>query len=648
MADIEQKKTLGFQAEVKQLLHLVTHALYSNKEIFLRELISNASDANDKLRYAALENDKLYEGESALQIKVSADKDHKTLTISDNGIGMTMDEVIANLGTIAHSGTKEFLQALGESKSKDNHMIGQFGVGFYSSFIVADEVTVKTRRAGVPRDQGVLWHSKGEGEFSVDTITKTDHGTEVILHLKSDDEEFLDEWRLESVIKKYSDHIPFEVYLKKKTTVEPEPEADAADDQDKSEKEVKAPEEVETFEVINQATALWTLKKSDIKDEEYKAFYKHISHDYDDPLLWGHNRVEGKLQYTTLLYIPSHAPFDLWHRDAPRGLKLYVQRVFIMDNAEKLLPLYLRFVKGVVDSSDLPLNVSRELLQSNKVIDSIRAANTKRVLGMLEKLAQDDKEKYQKFWDEFGKVLKEGPAEDFANRDAIAKLLRFSTTHDDNEIQSISFDDYVGRMQEKQEKIYYITAKSFAAAKHSPHLEVFRKNKIEVLLLADSVDEWLVSNLNEYAGKSLQSIAKGDVDLGDLQAEEDKKQQETLKETNVDFVERVKKILGDKVKDVRVTNRLTDSPACIVADEHDMSSNIQRMLEAAGQKVPKTQPILELNPEHPIVVKTRDEKNDDQFSEWSYLLFEQAVLAEGGQLDDPAVFVSRMNKLLQG
>lgn len=636
MADVEQKQTLGFQAEVKQLLHLVTHALYSNKEIFLRELISNASDANDKLRYAALENDKLYEGDSALQIKVSVDKTNKTITISDNGIGMTVDEVIENLGTIARSGTKEFLQALGESKAKDSHMIGQFGVGFYSSFIVADKVVVKTRRAGKPRDQAVLWESKGEGEFTVETITKTDHGTEVILHIKSEDEEFLDDWRLENIIKKYSDHIPFEVYIKKTTVIEP-----------KEGEEDKQPEETESFHLVNQATALWTLPKSQIKDEEYKAFYKHICHDYDDPMLWSHNRVEGKQEYTTLLYIPAHAPFDLWHRDAPRGLKLYVQRVFIMDNAEKLLPLYLRFVKGIVDSNDLPLNVSRELLQNNKVIENIRSANTKRVLSMLENLAKEDKEQYQKFWDEFGKVLKEGPAEDFANKDAIAKLLRFSSTHDDNESQTISLDDYISRMKDKQEKIYYITAKSFAAAKHSPHLEVFRKKNLEVLLLTDTIDEWLVSNLTEYAGKQLHSVAKGDVDMGDLQPEEEKQQQEAIKETNADFVERVKKILGEKVKDVRVTNRLTDSPACIVADEHDMSANIQRILQAAGQNIPTSKPILELNPEHPIVVKTREEKSEGQFSEWSNLLFEQAVLAEGGQLDDPAVFVARMNRLLQ-
>lgn len=641
MAEVEQKQTLGFQAEVKQLLHLVTHALYSNKEIFLRELISNASDANDKLRYAALENDTLYEGDTVLEIKVSVDKEQKTITISDNGIGMTQDEVIAHLGTIARSGTKEFLNALGQSKAKDSHMIGQFGVGFYSSFVVADLVTVKTRRAGTPQNQGVLWQSKGEGEFTVESIEKTGRGTEVILHIKSEDEDFLDEWRLESIIKKYSDHIPFEVYIKKKTLVEP------ATEEEKEGEEIKQPEETESFQLVNQATALWTLPKAELKDEDYKAFYKHISHDYEEPIVWSHHRVEGKLEYTTLLYIPAHAPFDLWHRDAPRGLKLYVQRVFIMDNAEKLLPLYLRFVKGIVDSHDLPLNVSRELLQNNKVIETIRAANTKRVLSMLEKLAKEDKDEYQKCWNEFGKVLKEGPAEDFANKEAIAKLLRFATTHDDNEIQSISLDDYVGRMQEKQDKIYYITAKNFAAAKHSPHLEVFRKKGIEVLLLAEGIDEWLVGSLTEYAGKPLQSVAKGDVALDKLQPEEEKKQQEALKETNIDFVERVKKMLGEKVKEVRVTNRLVDSPACIVADEHDMSTNIQRILQAAGQEVPTSKPILELNPEHPIVVKTRNEQRDEQFSQWSHLLFEQAVLAEGGQLEDPAVFVSRMNQLLQ-
>ncbi len=638
MAETQQKETLGFQAEVKKLLRLVTHSLYSNKEIFLRELISNASDAEDKLRFAALADDGLYEGDSNLAIYVSFDKDQKTLTISDNGIGMNRQEVVDNLGTIAKSGTHEFLEKLGSDEAKESHLIGQFGVGFYSSFIVADKVTVKTRRAGDPSDHGVVWESNGEGEFSIEPINKGDRGTEITLYLKDDCEEFLDNWRIRNIITKYSDHIPFPVLMQKEIPAPAEGEEEAAE-----------PEIAEIeYESVNKATALWTLSKSDISDDEYKEFYKHISHDFEKPMSWSHNRVEGKLEYTSLLYLPSHAPFDLWNRDAPRGLKLYVQRVFIMDNADKLLPLYLRFVKGVIDSNDLPLNVSRELLQNNRVIDNIRAATTKRVLGMLEKLAKDNKEEYAKFWKAFGAVIKEGPAEDFVNKEQIAKLMRFSSTHTDLEAQDISLEDYVSRMSGEQNKIYYITADGFAAAKNSPHLEIFREKGIEVLLFHERVDEWLVSHLTEFDGKQLVSVARGDLDLGEMEDEKEKEEQKALEEKFTDFVTRIKETLGERVKDVRITHRLTSSPACIVADEDEMGMNIQRMLQASGHDVPNAKPILELNPEHPIVAKTKEQGDDTEFSEWSHLLLEQAILAEGGQLDDPAQFVSRMNKLLQG
>lgn len=628
-----KKETLGFQAEVKQLLHLVTHSLYSNKEIFLRELVSNASDALDKLRYLALANSSLYDNNPNLEIYVDFDKEQHTLTVSDNGIGMSRQEVIDNLGTIAKSGTNEFLKAISAEQSKDSHLIGQFGVGFYSAFIVADKVTVLTRKAGAPANEGVKWVSEGTGEFTIESIERPERGTQVILHINPENEEFLDRWRLRGIITRYSDHIPFPIVMKKEVPVTSE---------DGKETEESAIE----FETINRATALWTANKSEIKDEEYEEFYKHISHDFEAPLLWSHNRVEGKTEYTSLLYIPAHAPFDLWNRDTPHGLKLYVQRVFIMDNAEKLLPLYLRFVKGVIDSNDLPLNVSREILQNNKIIETIRSATAKRVLGMLQKLADDDKEKYAKFWQAFGAVMKEGPAEDFANKEDIAKLLRFSTTQSDGSAQEVSLDDYLARMKPGQSKIYYITADSFAAAKHSPHLEIFRKKGLEVILMYDRVDEWLVSHLMDYQGKELQSVAKGDLDLGEMEDEKEKEEQKKVETEFSDYIQQVKTCLGDSVNDVKVTHRLTNSPSCIVVGEHEMGSNIARLLKAAGQMTDMPKPILEINPDHPLVQKHKAEQNSDRFSIWSRLLLEQAVLAEGGKLDDPAEFVARMNDLL--
>ncbi len=625
---VENKETLGFQTEVKQLLHLVTHALYSNKEIFLRELISNASDAEDKLRFEALANDSLYEDDHELKIRVDYDADAKTITIKDNGVGMSRQEVIDHLGTIAKSGTSEFLAALGKDKAKDSQLIGQFGVGFYSSFIVADKVTVETRRAGLTKDEAVRWESCGEGDYTIEAITKADRGTIITLHLKEDESEFLDQWRLQSIITKYSDHISFPVLMKEVLTEEQEKEGKKAE-----------------YNAVNKAKALWTLPKSKITEEEYQEFYKHISHDFQEPLTWAHNKVEGKLEYTSLLYLPKAAPFDMWNRDMPRGLKLYVQRVFIMDNAEQLLPLYLRFVKGVIDSNDLPLNVSRELLQNNKVIDNIRAATTKRILDMLAKMAENDKEQYNEFWKEFGPVIKEGLAEDFANREKLAKLLRFSTTFDDKETQEISLDDYLARVQPDQDKIYFITADGFNATRHSPHLEIFRKKGIEVLLLHERVDEWLVAHLNEYEGKQLISITRGDLDLGELEDEVEQEQKKETEEKFADVLTRIKEELKDKTKDVRMTHRLTSSPACIVADEQDMGMNIQRILKAAGQDVPTNKPILELNPEHPLVLKLQNETVESRFSELSHVLFDQAVLAEGGTLDDPATFVQRMNQL---
>jgi molecular chaperone HtpG len=626
------KETLGFQTEVSQLLDLMIHSLYSNKEIFLRELISNAADASDKLRFEALSDDALYENDAELKIRVAFDKDAKTITITDNGIGMNRDEVIANIGTIANSGTKKFFQKMTGDQAKDSQLIGQFGVGFYSAFIVAEKVTLRTRRAGLTAEHGVEWTSEGKGEFTIENIEKPTRGTEIILHLRDDQDEFLNSWRLRNVITKYSDHINLPIVMAK----DPMPNAEGEIDDSV----------VSEDETVNKATALWTLSKSEISDEQYQEFYKQIAHDYQDPLLWSHNKVEGNTEYTSLLYVPSKAPFDLWDRDRMHGLKLYVKRVFIMEDAEQLMPRYLRFIRGIIDTNDLPLNVSREILQGSKTIDTIRAASVKKIISELTKLAKNDAEKYAEFWTEFGQVIKEGPGEDYANKDALAKLLRFASTESGSSEQTVSLEDYVSRMKEKQDKIYYITAESFAAAKNSPHLEVFKKKGIEVLLLTDRVDEWLTNSLTEFDGKSLQSVAKGDLDLGDLEDEQEKQAKE---ETNKNFealVERVKTSLGDKVKEVRITHRLTDSPACLVADAHDMSANLERMLKAAGQQVGGSKPIFELNPDHPMVIRLKDEKDDARFEDWSSILFDQALLAEGGQLEDPASYVKRLNALL--
>jgi molecular chaperone HtpG len=624
-----QKETRGFQTEAKQLLHLMIHSLYSNKEIFLRELISNASDAADKLRFEAVSNGDLYEGDAELKIRISFDKEAKTITISDNGIGMTRAEVIENLGTIAKSGTAQFMQKLSGDQKKDAQLIGQFGVGFYSSFIVADKVVVTSRRAGTPVNEAVRWECDGDAEFSVETIEKASRGMTVELHLKEDALEFADHWRLRTIIKKYSDHIAIPVVMQKQTPVG----------------EDSASTEIED-EVINTATALWTRSRTDVTDDEYKEFYKHISHDFSEPTSWSHNRVEGNLDYTSLLYLPSRAPYDLYNRDASRGLKLYVQRTFIMDDAEQFLPLYLRFIKGVVDSNDLSLNVSREILQKDPNIDSMRGALTKRALDMLSKLASNETEKYQSFWKEFGQVLKEGPAEDFANREKIAKLLRFSSTFTDKVDQDQSLEAYVARMKEGQEKIYYIAAENINTAKSSPHLEVFRKKGIEVLLLTDRVDEWLMSHLAEFDGKSFQDVGKGELDLGKLDSEEDKEAQEKVAEQLKPLLERVKTVLTEQVAEVRITHRLTDSPACVVVAEHDMGAQMRRILESAGQKVPDSKPILELNPEHPLVKKLESETGEARFADLAHILFDQANLAEGGQLQDPAAYVQRLNKLL--
>ncbi len=626
------KETLGFETETKQLLHLMIHSLYSNKEIFLRELISNASDACDKLRFEAYSDDALYEGDNDLKIRVDFDAAERTVTISDNGIGMNREEVIANLGTIARSGTRAFLDALSGDRAKDANLIGQFGVGFYSSFIVADKVSVVTRRAGLGAEHGVRWESAGEGDYTLETVEKAERGTTITLHLREDESEFAAAWRLRSIITKYSDHITFPVQMLEQLPPKDE-ESDEA-------------EVVPEWETVNQASALWARSKSEISDEEYTEFYKHVAHDFEEPLAHSHNRVEGNLEYTSLLYIPKRAPFDLWDRERRSGLKLYVRRVFIMDDAEHLMPTYLRFVRGVIDSADLPLNVSREILQHNKVIDAMRAGSVKKVLGVLEGMAKDEPEKYAGFWKEFGKVMKEGPGEDFANREQIAKLLRFSTTLDDSQEQSVSLADYVGRMKEGQEAIYYITADSFAAAKHSPHLEIFRKKGIEVLLLAERVDEWLVSALTEFDDKPLKSVTKGNLDLGKLEDEEEKKAQEEQAEALKPLIERVQKSLGDKVKSVRITHRLTNSPACLVSDEHGMSANLERILKSVGQNAPDSKPIFELNPEHPLVKKLEGEAEGKRFDDWASILFDQALLAEGGQLEDPASFTGRLNELL--
>ncbi len=626
MVENTEKQTFGFQAEVKQLLHLMIHALYSNKEIFIRELISNASDAADKLRFESLRDPMLMVDDPDLKVWITLDKEAHTITIRDNGIGMTREEVVQNLGTIARSGTREFLNSLTGDKAKDSKLIGQFGVGFYSSFIVADKVIVTTRRAGVPEGEATRWTSTGEGEYDIETVSYPKRGTEVVLHLKQEEEEFLNDWRLRHIITKYSDHLTLPVIMQKEKGEE-EGEGESGE------------------EVVNRATALWTLPKSEITEEQYKELYKHVAHDFEDPLMWSHNKVEGKLEYISLLYIPARAPFDLWQVGKTRGLKLYVKRVFIMDDAEQFLPHYLRFVRGIIDSNDLPLNISREILQNNRVIDAIRTAITKRVLGMLEELAED-KDKYQKFWKEFGQVLKEGPVEDFANKQQIAKLLRFASTHVDNEKQDVSLAEYIARMPSGQSKIYYVTAETFNAAKHSPHLEIFRKKGIEVLLLSDRVDEWVMGHLTEFEGKPLQSITRGGLDLGELT---DKTAEEHYKQVEGDFSEtlnKIKEVLKESVKEVRLSRRLTDSPACIVLDEQDLSSQMERLLKASGQPVPIHKPILELNPDHMMIRHLREEQDTARLEDWARILLDQAILAEGGQLEDPASFVRRFNKLL--
>jgi len=626
----QARETMGFQAEVKQLLHLMIHSLYSNREIFLRELISNASDACDKLRFESLHNPGLLDGEGDFRIRIGFDTNAKTLTISDNGVGMSREEVIANLGTIAKSGTREFFAHLTGDQQKDANLIGQFGVGFYSSFIVAERVVVTTRRAGVAADQAVRWESDGSGEFTVEMVEKAERGTEITLHLREGQDDLLSGWKLRSIIRKYSDHIVQPIVMKKE--------------------EFKDGQETVTDEdeTVNKASALWARSKNDITEDEYKEFYKHVAHDFEEPLTWTHARVEGKQEYTQLLYIPSRAPFDMWDRNARHGVKLYVRRVFIMDDAEQLMPVYLRFVRGVVDSADLPLNVSREILQESKDIEAIRNGCSRRVLSMLEDLANSDepggKEKYAKFWGEFGKALKEGVGEDFANKEKIAKLLRFASTHADTADEAVSLADYSGRMKPEQDKIYYITAETFNAAKNSPHLEIFRKKGIEVLLLTDRVDEWVVSHLTEFEGKQLVSVAKGDLDLGKLEDEAEKKEQEKDAGEFKELTDKIASSLGEKVKEVRVTHRLTDSPACLVADEFGMSGNLARILKAAGQKAPEAKPILEINPKHPVVLRLRYEEK--KFDDWAAVLFDQAMLAEGGQLDDPASFVKRMNQLM--
>jgi len=617
------KETLGFQTEVKQLLDLMVHSLYSNKEIFLRELISNASDAADKLRFEALSDDALYENDSDLKIGVDFDKDQRTITVTDNGIGMSRSEVIDNIGTIAKSGTRQFFDSLTGDQAKDAHLIGQFGVGFYSSFIVADKVTLTTRRAGLGAEHGVRWESDGQGEYSLETVEKPTHGTEVVLHLREGEDEFLDGFRLRSIIRKYSDHITLPIQMRSQ-------EKDKEDEQ----------------ETVNSASALWARPKKDIGQEEYEEFYKHVAHDFEAPLAHVHSHVEGKQEYSSLLFVPSRAPFDLWDPNSRHGIKLYVRRVFIMDDAEQLMPSYLRFVRGVIDSNDLPLNISREILQQSKEIDTIRSASVKKVLGVLEDMAKDDQEKYATFWREFGKVMKEGIVEDFANRERIAKLLRLASTHNDSDAQDVSLEAYIGRMKEDQEKIYYITADSFAAAKNSPHLEIFRDKGIEVLLLSDRVDEWMLSGLTEFDGKALQSVSKGELDLGKLDDEQEQQKQEQTAGEFKELVEKVKNTLGERVKDVRITHRLTSSPACLVADQEELGANLERILRSAGQHVAASKPVMEINPGHPLVARLKAEQDGERFADWTHVLFDQALLSEGGQLDDPASFVHRLNKLL--
>jgi len=631
------KETLEFKAEVSQVLDLVIRSLYSNKEIFLRELVSNASDAAEKLRFEALTDEGLLEENPELRIRVELDKEAGTLTVSDNGIGLSRQEVTETIGSIASSGTRRFVEQLTGNQSMDGQLIGQFGVGFYSAFIVADRVTLISRRAGLGTEHGVCWESDGRGSYTLETMDKPGRGTDVILHLKEDEKEFLDAWRLRGIIGKFSDHIALPVEMRKEVILD-------KGDKDKDDK--KGAEQAPEYERVNQGTALWMRSKSEIEDGEYKDFYKHISHDFDEPLAWVHNRVEGTNEYSALLYLPKRVPWDLWDREQKHGVKLYVRRVFIMDEADKLMPRYLRFVKGVVDSDDLPLNVSREILQHNRKIDTIRQANTKRILGLLESMAKDQPDDYQTFWKEFGTVLKEGPAEDYGNRERIAGLLRFATTTTEGEAQTEALDAYLERMKEGQDKIYYITADSPAAARHSPHLEVFRKKELEVLLLSDRMDEWLVSGLTEYKGKHLQSVTKGDLDLGDLADKEEKEQKEKAADEHGKLLERLKKGLGERVTEVRISTRLVDSPACLVVGEHDMSANLARVLKSVGQEAPRTQPILEINPDHPLVKRLAAEGDESRFTDLGMILFDQARLAEGGQLDDPAAFVGRLNKLM--
>ncbi|TVP12732.1 molecular chaperone HtpG [Shewanella sp. KCT] len=634
---MSHQETHGFQTEVKQLLNLMIHSLYSNKEIFLRELVSNAADAADKLRYEALTKDELYEGDGELRVRVSADSEKGTVTIEDNGIGMTRDGVIEHLGTIAKSGTAEFFKNLSGDESKDSQLIGQFGVGFYSAFIVADKVTVRTRAAGHAADEAVQWESAGEGEFTVENIVKESRGTEIILHLREEEKEFASDYRLRSIITKYSDHISVPVEMWQEGT----PAQEATEEGGEA-----IPATEGHWKAMNKATALWTRNKSDVTDEEYQEFYKHISHDFADPLLWSHNRVEGKQEYTSLLYIPSKAPWDLWNRDRKHGLKLFVQRVFVMDDAEQFMPSYLRFVQGLIDSNDLPLNVSREILQDNKITTALRTAVTKRVLGMLEKLTKNDPEKYQTFWAEFGQVLKEGPAEDFANKEKIAGLLRFASTHTNEAAHTVSLSDYVERMKEGQSKIYYIVADSHEAAANSPHLELLRKKGIEVLLMSERIDEWLINHLTEFDGKQLHSVTRGDLELGELEDAAEKEAQEKLETESEGLVKRVKEVLGDKVAEVKVTSRLTDTPACVVAGAGEMSSQMIKLMQAAGQAVPESKPVFELNPEHPLVKRLDTEQDEEVFGQWAELLLQQAQLSEKGSLADPSAFIKLMNKML--
>lgn len=621
------KETLGFQTEIKQLLDLMIHSLYSNKEIFLRELISNGSDAADKLRFEALTDDGLYEGDSDLKIWLSFDKDARTITVRDNGIGMSREEVVSNIGTIAKSGTQEFFKSLTGDQAKDTQLIGQFGVGFYSSFIVADKVTLLTRRAGLASSHGVKWESGGEGDYTIETIDYPQHGTEVTLHLRADEDEFLSDYQLRNIVKKYSDHLTLPIIMPKVTT-----------DKDNNNTTIEE-------EVVNSAKALWTRAKHEITEEEYTEFYKHVAHDFDAPLTYIHNKVEGSNEYTTLFFVPARAPFDLWDRNNRRGVKLYVRRVFIMDDNDKLLPPYLRFIRGIIDSNDLPLNISREILQHNKQIEAIRSGSVKKILSALENMAKNEPDKYATVWKEFGKVLKEGVVDDYNNKQRLAKLLRFSSTYDDNPTQAVSLEDYVGRMKAGQEKIYYVTADNFSAAKNSPHLEIFRKKGVEVLLLSDQIDEWLGTHLNEFEGKSLQSVTKGQLDLGELEDEEEKKAAEKASDQFKPVIDRIKAALEEQVKDVRVTHRLTTSPACLVADEHSMDASLERLLKSAGQHIAGNKPVLEINPDHVIIQALKEETDEKRFNDWVFILFDQALLSEGGQLDDPGAFVKRLNEM---